>query len=61
MFKLEIELGNDAMRTPGDVAKVLLEMASLLAGEGTPSPFRVGRVLDTNGNVVGEWRFDPRG
>jgi hypothetical protein len=56
IFKLEIELGNDAMKTPGHVADKLQELsrrvrgAKLQDGEGA-------KVLDLNGTSVGRWRF----
>jgi fido (protein-threonine AMPylation protein) len=64
-FTLEIELGNDAMQTPAQIANALHDVEgrlrdthSMLRGNGisfefTPSgihPFR-----DANGNTVGKW------
>ena len=53
-FTLEIELGNDAMQSPYDVAKALQVIAEDLrrngfADEGT------GVIRDANGNRVGTW------
>jgi hypothetical protein len=53
-FTLEIELGNAAMRTAGDIAGALAKIAGRIdprdvaAGAG-------GAVLDVNGNTVGRW------
>ena len=54
-FKLEIELGNDAMQTYEDV------VSSLIACQQTVAEYRklhVGdarKVRDINGNTVGKW------
>ena len=53
-FTLRIEMGNAAMQTPGDVAESLRDVATLLYF-GADS--RSGKILDYNGNVVGEWGF----
>ena len=54
-FTLHIELGNDAMQTPADVARVLHRLADGLAnvefGGG-------GRIPDVNGNTIGRWAVD---
>ena len=47
-FQLTIDLGNDAMRTPDDIAGALRQVASTVQG-GTGS----GKVWDVNGNNVG--------
>jgi hypothetical protein len=55
-FKLEIELGNDAMQTFDDVLEALQESHSSLA-DGS-EPFIVGDydlLRDVNGNTVGKW------
>lgn len=53
-FRLEVELGNEAMQTVEDVAQALEDrvMEALLRGEPE------GRIRDTNGNTVGRWRVD---
>ncbi len=57
-FILRIDLGNEAMREPLDVADALREVQEKLATtKGTP--LRVnegGYIRDRNGNSVGEWR-----
>lgn len=53
-FKLEIELGNDAMQTPMDVAMALTSLADRL----TASPPTEGVIRDENGNPVGRWSFE---
>lgn len=56
IFKLEVELGNDAMKSPAHVANKLMELsrrvrgAKLQDGEGA-------KVMDDNGNSVGRWGF----
>lgn len=55
LFTLSIELGNEAMQTPEDVARALRQLAG---GFDTwhcwPDPLNEG-VVDTNGNGVGRW------
>jgi len=47
-FTLRIELGNDAMRSPDDIAAALRRVAlKVQGGTGT------GKVWDVNGNAVG--------
>lgn len=61
VFRLEIELGNDAMRTPNDVRLAVerslqqqtVMLVGLLVGH-------VGAVHDENGNTVGRWRVDAQ-
>ena len=53
-FTLRIELGNEAMQTPEDVAASLREIANRL---DWGMYRRSGEILDMNGNTVGEWRF----
>ena len=49
-FALKISLGNEAMQTGEDVARALRKVADKLdRGEDR------GRVVDDNGNAVGEW------
>ena len=56
IFKLDIELGNDVMKSSAHVANALLEISrkvrgrKLADGEGA-------KILDNNGNSVGRWRF----
>lgn len=47
-FILEINLGNDAMRTLNDIANVLSSVRNQLV-EG----FKSGSIRDDNGNMVG--------
>ena len=53
-FTLRIEMGNEAMQTPEDVAESLRDVANRL-NYGADS--RSGKIRDYNGNVVGEWGF----
>lgn len=52
-FRLEINLGNEAMQGDGDVANALCEAARSIAVGGNQSIIR-----DANGNTVGRWYFD---
>lgn len=53
-FTLRIEMGNAAMKTPEDVAESLRAVANRLDyGMDRQS----GKILDYNGNKVGEWEF----
>lgn len=60
-LRVEIELGNDAMQTPGDVLRALNvylgirdQTSPLEAGED-------GAVGDVNGNTVGHWEVTDDG
>lgn len=50
MFTLRIDMGNDAMQTPYDVADALRGVILTLDNGGT-----YGAVKDANGNTVGQW------
>jgi len=55
VFRIEIELGNEAMRKDSQVARKLRELAGkvkTLAANGEER-----RILDDNGNTVGRWGF----
>ena len=64
-FQLEIELGNDAMQTPGHIATALHNIARDLNNINSYSydtlsytPIECGeqgRIADENGNSVGKW------
>jgi hypothetical protein len=67
-FTLAIELGNDAMQGVGDVASALRKLAGTLdriaehdetADADEMSDCPSGRVIDRNGNKVGEWEVLP--
>ena len=60
MFKLTINLGNDAMQTPDDVARALAVLATRLSEYSHPGGGARwwGPVMDDNGNKVGEWSLD---
>ena len=51
-FKLEIQLGNDAMRTPANVSAALKEVCHRM-----PKGAEAGIIRDVNGNTVGSWEF----
>lgn len=49
---IEIKIGNDAMRTPHDLAEAVLRASQgIRAGRGS------GKIYDDNGNVVGFWEI----
>lgn len=57
-FKLEIELGNEAMQDQHDVAKSLRGVADKLSQLQSTrfGPYGLsGKILDENGNSVGRW------
>lgn len=56
-FTLTIELGNEAMQTSTDVERALTRTALALAHDGYEdlSAGDGGRILDDNGNRVGQW------
>lgn len=55
MFKLEIEIGNDAMQTTDDVADALRDVLLVLDNGGT-----YGIIRDLNGNTVGRWELEDQ-
>ncbi len=60
-FKLEIELGNEAMQSPGEVALALTEVVRRLASPSIADCFgdggagTEGVIRAENGNRVGSW------
>ena len=63
IFKLSIELGNEAMMNPGAVARTLENVAGILRRTLSPLPGRVedGAIVDGNGNRVGSWTLAADG
>lgn len=51
-FKLELELGNEAMRSRPDLCRVLRQALTQIKAGGTGAELR-----DVNGNTVGRWRI----
>jgi phosphopantetheine adenylyltransferase len=61
MFSLYIELGNDEMMAPEDVADALEHVASRLRTISNPEEHlehHLDRIQDDNGNTVGEYEFN---
>lgn len=58
-FTLEIELGNDAMQTKGDIAAALTQVAArfprCIMGRMVVGDY--GSIRDINGNTVGKWEI----
>lgn len=61
-FWLSIELGNEAMRTPSDVARALRKLSDKLdtMTEDMIYSDEDCQILDDNGNVVGEFDLHLR-
>lgn len=60
-FTLEIELGNDAMSTWGNIRDALRQLTSKLnTRQYTGNPeIDGGKIMDINGNSVGKWEIAP--
>lgn len=56
-FKIKIEMGNDAMQTPRELAQALREVAAEIEGIDLRET-KSRRISDDNGNTVGKWSFD---
>jgi hypothetical protein len=54
-FTLTIELGNDAMSDPGDIADALETTADTLRMYGFSEGIIYSTIVDENGNTVGKW------
>ncbi len=52
-FNLKIDLGNDEMSGPEDVARVLRKVADRLMNDALS-----GVIMDDNGNKVGSWAVE---
>ncbi len=50
-FRLDIELGNDSMQSGPDVARALREIADRIEDDLEAR----GKIVDANGNTVGEY------
>jgi hypothetical protein len=60
-FTLKINLGNDAMQTPEDVAEALRNAAVKVAMQGGNFDAGDGAgIRDENGNTVGSWKVTGR-
>jgi hypothetical protein len=55
-FTLTIDLGNDAMSTPSDIADALRKLAGRI--ETIDGYLGDGVVRDVNGNTVGHWALE---
>lgn len=56
-FTIEIEMGNDAMKSKGDVARKLKDIAHDIA-KSFDDDHLDGTIRDVNGNKVGKWEFE---
>jgi hypothetical protein len=54
-FRLYIELGNDAMQGPSDLAEALRDIADKVEVRAEYPQ----KIMDVNGNTVGEWTVEP--
>lgn len=57
-FKLSIEMGNDAMQTPRELAEALRELATRVESIEETETNAGAKVLDDNGNEVGTWEYE---
>lgn len=57
-FSMNIELGNDAMQQPQELADALREVANKIAAIDPTDTNAGGKVLDDNGNEVGTWEYE---
>ena len=61
VFKLTIDIGNDAMNDYDDLARALAKLAERM-GNGSYRTGRIkydgGKIMDLNGNSVGLWSID---
>jgi hypothetical protein len=58
LFKMEVELGNEAMQSGLDVAHALVRTAGRIdraVGRDPLASGEQGVVMDANGNTVGSW------
>lgn len=59
-FTLRIDLGNDAMRTWGDIASALRGVADIMDRDAqkVPEDVESEAIRDINGNRVGGWHTE---
>jgi hypothetical protein len=59
-FILEIETGNDAMRTSRDISNALNEVALKIRNDSMHYLKLISpkKIMDSNGNSVGSWRVE---
>jgi hypothetical protein len=55
-FVLTINLGNEAMKTSSDVARLLHDLADKIGVRGEFKKGQDASLRDLNGNLVGYWR-----
>ncbi len=56
-FKMEIELGNDEMRTIAHLTRAVKKTAEKMSTYAKPLVGEGGGILDVNGNIVGRWEI----
>jgi hypothetical protein len=59
-FILEIETGNDAMRTSRDISTALNQVALLIRGDSLHylKMMSPKKIMDVNGNTIGTWSLE---
>ena len=57
-FSVEIDLGNDAMRSELDLADALARIAKQIKFYSACHIATDGKVKDVNGNTVGRWKTE---
>ena len=55
-FVIELELGNEAMKMPADIADTLQHLAEVLLYTPMTKDVRHS-IVDINGNVCGSWSY----
>lgn len=65
VFKIKIELGNEAMQSTADVGFALGQVATDIHHKLGPAPrediVASGKIIDRNGNKVGRWQWGSVG
>lgn len=57
-FNCNIELGNDAMQNPQELAEALRELANRIENIDETTILDGAKILDDNGNEVGSWEYE---
>jgi hypothetical protein len=61
MFKLEIKTDNDEFteNLEGALLFALERVAFRITNDGSLASVRGGAISDSNGNTIGQWRYEP--
>lgn len=58
IFRMEVEIGNDAMSEPTDLTKIIFKVSREVLQLETLEEETGGTLLDLNGNTVGKWSIN---